>query len=115
MDNPRCFFQGYLPTVVGILPYSGLDLLFAETIKMYLEKSRVGVTDGKLSIIKFNQKFALELTVQNEPIFSWLYRWVKVFTTNLDDEKRLHRFNLAVRFSIENPLATWYYYSIILI
>jgi len=45
LDNPRCFFQGYLPTVVGILPYSGLDLLFAETIKIYLEKTRVGVTD----------------------------------------------------------------------
>ena len=54
MDNPRCFFQGYLPTVVGILPYSGLDLLFAETIKMYLEKSRVGVTDGKLSTVEYS-------------------------------------------------------------
>merc|ERR1711935_494226 len=46
-ENPRAFGQGYLPTVVGILPYAGLDLLFAEKIKM--EHKRIGVSeDGTL-------------------------------------------------------------------
>ena len=45
-ENPRAFGQGYMPTVVGILPYAGLDLLFAETIKLKMEHNRVGVTDG---------------------------------------------------------------------
>ncbi|CAG5105287.1 Oidioi.mRNA.OKI2018_I69.chr1.g1993.t1.cds [Oikopleura dioica] len=32
----RAFGRGYLPTVFGIFPYAGLELLFAETAKGYL-------------------------------------------------------------------------------
>ena len=49
LEGQRAFFQGYAPTVIGIVPYCGLDLLFAESAKMYLEKSakaRWTLTEG---------------------------------------------------------------------
>ena len=35
----RAFGRGYLPSVVGIFPYAGFDLFFAETAKLKIQKT----------------------------------------------------------------------------
>ena len=46
----RAFGRGYLPTVFGIFPYAGLELLFAETARGYLLSDHRWATnsDGNL-------------------------------------------------------------------
>lgn len=38
-EGIRTFGRGYLPTVFGIFPYAGFDLLFAETARMYMQRN----------------------------------------------------------------------------
>ncbi|XP_067877377.1 mitochondrial adenyl nucleotide antiporter SLC25A24-like isoform X1 [Heterodontus francisci] len=38
-EGPRSFFKGYLPNVLGIIPYAGIDLAIYETVKnRYLQR-----------------------------------------------------------------------------
>jgi len=38
-EGPRCFFKGYVPNLVGIIPYAGIDLCVYETFKnQYLKR-----------------------------------------------------------------------------
>ena len=49
-EGIRTFGRGYVPTVFGIFPYAGLDLLIAESIKFQLENNVGWATnnDGNL-------------------------------------------------------------------
>ncbi|XP_039269308.2 mitochondrial adenyl nucleotide antiporter SLC25A24-B-like [Styela clava] len=37
-EGPRAFFKGYVPNLLGILPYAGIDLCIYETIRNYWVK-----------------------------------------------------------------------------
>ena len=32
-EGPKCFFKGYLPNLLGIIPYAGIDLTLYELLK----------------------------------------------------------------------------------
>uniref|UniRef100_UPI00398F8B66 mitochondrial adenyl nucleotide antiporter SLC25A24-like isoform X1 n=2 Tax=Pristiophorus japonicus TaxID=55135 RepID=UPI00398F8B66 len=34
-EGPRSFFKGYVPNIIGIIPYAGIDLAVYETVKNY--------------------------------------------------------------------------------
>jgi solute carrier family 25 phosphate transporter 23/24/25/41 len=39
-SGPRIFYRGYIPNLLGILPYAGIDLAVYETLKKsYIKKS----------------------------------------------------------------------------
>jgi solute carrier family 25 phosphate transporter 23/24/25/41 len=33
MEGPKAFYKGYLPNIIGIIPYAGIDLTVYETLK----------------------------------------------------------------------------------
>lgn len=37
-EGPRAFFKGYVPNILGILPYAGIDLCIYETLRNYWVK-----------------------------------------------------------------------------
>ena len=39
-EGLRSFGRGYIPTVIGIFPYAGLDLFFAETARKYIQNTQ---------------------------------------------------------------------------
>ena len=39
-EGLRSFGRGYVPTVIGIFPYAGLDLFFAETARKYIQNTQ---------------------------------------------------------------------------
>jgi solute carrier family 25 phosphate transporter 23/24/25/41 len=52
-EGIRTFGRGYVPTVFGIFPYAGLDLLFAETMRHYMQQNQAWAVnkDGNLHTI----------------------------------------------------------------
>jgi len=49
-EGLRSFGRGYIPTVIGIFPYAGLDLFFAETARKYIQNTQSWAvnSDGNL-------------------------------------------------------------------
>ena len=55
-EGHRAFYQGYIPTVAGILPYAGLDFLFNESAKIYLEdNAKWTQTEGNVNVNQLDQ------------------------------------------------------------
>ncbi|PSR91445.1 Mitochondrial adenine nucleotide transporter like [Actinidia chinensis var. chinensis] len=49
-EGPRALYKGWLPSVIGVVPYVGLNFAVYESLKDYLIKSRPLVEDSELSV-----------------------------------------------------------------
>ncbi|XP_078387436.1 mitochondrial adenyl nucleotide antiporter SLC25A24-like [Cetorhinus maximus] len=51
-EGPRSFFKGYVPNVIGIIPYAGIDLAVYETVKnRYLQRYGRNSTDPGVLVL----------------------------------------------------------------
>ncbi|GCC18517.1 hypothetical protein chiPu_0020823, partial [Chiloscyllium punctatum] len=51
-EGPRAFFKGYIPNVIGIIPYAGIDLAVYETVKnKYLQTYGHSSTDPGVFVL----------------------------------------------------------------
>ncbi|XP_048474023.1 calcium-binding mitochondrial carrier protein SCaMC-1-like [Rhincodon typus] len=51
-EGPRAFFKGYVPNVIGIIPYAGIDLAVYETVKnQYLQAYGRSSTDPGVFVL----------------------------------------------------------------
>ncbi|XP_078091128.1 mitochondrial adenyl nucleotide antiporter SLC25A24-like [Mustelus asterias] len=51
-EGPRAFFKGYIPNIIGIIPYAGIDLAIYETVKnRYLQRYGRNGTDPGVFIL----------------------------------------------------------------
>lgn len=51
-EGLKVFYRGYLPNLLGILPYAGIDLAIYETLKKYyLARNNVGNTNEQPGVL----------------------------------------------------------------
>lgn len=46
------FFQGYVPNLLGIIPYAGIDLAIYETLKSIYVSRHSGITEPGVGVQK---------------------------------------------------------------
>ncbi|VDO74223.1 unnamed protein product, partial [Heligmosomoides polygyrus] len=51
-EGPICFYKGYVPNLLGIIPYAGIDLAIYETLKkLYVTHHKDGSEPGVLALL----------------------------------------------------------------
>ncbi|CAD5121534.1 DgyrCDS10037 [Dimorphilus gyrociliatus] len=50
-EGPQALYRGYLPNILGIIPYAGIDLSVYETLKQFYNKSNPGVSDPGVLVL----------------------------------------------------------------
>lgn len=59
-EGPRAFYRGLIPSLLGIIPYAGIDLAAYETLKD-ISKKYILQDSGKVSFISYLAAFVFEI------------------------------------------------------